>query len=136
MNENRHTETLGDCHRYLCLCLSFASVFMLRFRVMRKEKSGTPRLSGTANSHYEKEKPVHRGTRGLPSRIESSEVWLTLQVLLRRRHGHSSSVTTLQITTFGLNGTGFNFLLSVLMKYVSFSLGCRDSSFSVRINNV
>ena len=66
--------------------------FMLRFRVMRKRKtgtpilsglmheSGTPILSGTANSHYEKVKPVHRGTRGLPSRIESSVVRLTLQV--------------------------------------------------------
>ena len=91
MNENRHTETLGDCHRYLCVCLSYASV-----RVMRERKtgtpilsgtatrlmheSGTPILSGTANSHYEKEKPVHRGTRGLPSRIESSVVRLTLQV--------------------------------------------------------
>ena len=54
---------------------------------------------------------------------------MALQVLLRRRHEHSSSVTTSQITTFGLNGSGFNFLLSVLMKYVSFSFGYRDSSF-------
>ena len=120
---------------YACVYLS-PRFFMFRFRIMRKEKSGTPRFSGIANSCYEKEKPVHRGTRGLPSRIESSKVQLTLQVLLRRQHGHSSSVTNIADHYLQFERFGFQFLLSVLMKYVSFALGYRDSSFSVRFNTV